>query len=166
MTSSWNMNGTCFFLITHFQWLPREYLRQYDRPIPLLLCSHKHIYTHYVLISLTGDHLSKLAMYIHVFRPLLMLFPSTWKLLFYLFFFSKILIIFQNLASMYFLQGKLSWYAQDCFFFTIIAQCLLQIGFTLFCFIGYFSTYLSVNTWKAGIIPYLYSFPLKKDWGY
>lgn len=69
-------------------------------------CSHKRFHASCILISLSGDHFSNLqCMCIHVFRPLLMLFSLTWNVLSSSF---SSLITFQNLAPMYFFQGKLS----------------------------------------------------------
>lgn len=160
------MNGTCFFLVTRLQWLPSESLRQCDLPIPFVtLLPSAYLYTLCSYLTDWWPFFQTCNVY-SCFQAFAHAVFLNRKGAFYLFFFSKILNFLSKLSFSVFFQVKLSWYAQDCLFFTIIAQCLLQIGFTLFCFIGYFSTYLSVNTWKAGIIPYLYSFPLKKDWGY
>lgn len=112
-------------------------------PFPLSSCSHKHFYAHYILISLVGDHFPKLAKHIHVFLNL--------KCTFFLFFFPKILITFQNLAQMCFFQGKLSWYTQDKLFLLLHYHCAMFVTYRFYIILFYWVlSYVSVCKYLEG----------------
>lgn len=142
------------------------WLRQHDCLFLSTSCSHKYFHAHCILISLDDDHFSNLPN-IFMFSCLCSSCFLNLKCIFHLFFFSKILTTVQNLAQIcvvvvFSCETFPNMPRMNCFFFTPIAQCLLHRVFILSCSIEDFPMYLTANTWKVGITPYLYYAPLKK----
>lgn len=63
---------------------------------------------------------------------------------------SSNMVVFFECVCVCFIQGKLSWYAQDSLFLLLHSHSSML------------TTYLPANTWNVGISPYLHAAPLKK----